>query len=80
MTALNYLTFRQNPYLALWDLILLVSVHHGNRLYSQLLHLITLREMEKTKLCQLINSSQVLVLMSCSRHSLIFFTMDNVFV
>lgn len=53
MTTLNFSTFQQNSYLALRDLILLVSVHHGNRLYSQLLHLIALRETGKTKHSQL---------------------------
>jgi len=47
-------------------------------LYSQLFHLIALRETGKTKLSQLISPYKVLVLMSCSLYLLIFFTMDNV--
>lgn len=41
-TAGNGWTAPHRSYLALWDFVLLVSVHHGNRLYSQLLHLIAL--------------------------------------
>lgn len=36
-------TLQRSSHLALWDFVLLVSVHHGDRLYPQFLHFIALK-------------------------------------
>lgn len=77
LSASHHLPSQGDPYLALGDLVLLVSVHHGDGLDSQLLHLVTLRQTWKAKASQLINSLKVLILTSCSLYPLIFLKMLN---